>query len=572
MQWFRNFRVGLKLGLGFGLLAVLAVALGVQGITGLKKMNDDVVSMGDNSEGLRAIMEANLQVLRLSRAVRNAILDDDRASVEGRIASMKTYDQALAKALQDWKSKIVLQETHQKTAVLEQFITTRLRPEQDRVVALALEQRDREAAQQLSAIRQLADSTDAMIEELQTAKIEVMHQREAQAAATFASLRRFAIGELVVAVVLAFLVAGFVTRLITGTLQGVSQTMGHAAQGDLTARAEVSSKDELGQTAGTLNNFLDTLHDSMSQVAQASAQLSSAAQELSSGATDISSGAQEQASSLEETAASLEEMTSTIRQNADNAQQANQLAAGARSVAEQGGAVVAEAVQAMKEINDSSKRIADIITTIDEIAFQTNLLALNAAVEAARAGEQGRGFAVVAGEVRNLAQRSATAAKEIKGLIQDSVQKVENGSDLVNQSGQTLTEIVTSVKRVTDIVAEIAAASREQAAGVEQVNKAVTQMDQVTQRNAAQTEELTATAEALASQGEQLQALVGKFKLSATATVAAPVAHVARPVAKKPVKTAARKPEHKAPPREPALARKEAVAAPAHDDAGFEEF
>lgn len=255
------------------------------------------------------------------------------------------------------------------------------------------------------------------------------------------------------------------------------------------------------------------------EVASIADDVASASQQLASAAGELSSGAQEQASSLEETASSLEEITSTIQQNADNAQQANQLAGNSRRVAENGGEVVSKAVQGMGEINTASKRIADIITAIDEIAFQTNLLALNAAVEAARAGEQGRGFAVVAGEVRNLAQRSAGAAKEIKSLIQDSVGKVSTGSELVNESGRTLGEIVTSVKRVTDIVSEIAAASREQASGIEQVNRAVTQMDQVVQTNAAQTEELSATAEQLSEKAVQLQAVVSQFNLTRNAPV-----------------------------------------------------
>jgi methyl-accepting chemotaxis protein len=234
---------------------------------------------------------------------------------------------------------------------------------------------------------------------------------------------------------------------------------------------------------------------------------------MTSASNEISKGAQHQASSLEETASSLEQITSTVKQNTDNAQQARQLANGSRDVAEKGGAVLTDAIKAMGEINQSSTKIADIITTIDEIAFQTNLLALNAAVEAARAGEQGRGFAVVAAEVRNLSQRSALAAKEIKSLIQDSVRKVENGTALVNQSGKTLEEIVGSVKRVTDIVAEIAAASKEQLTGIEQVNKAVAQMDRVTQNNASQTEEMAGTAESLLGHSSDLRDLVGKFRL-----------------------------------------------------------
>lgn len=271
--------------------------------------------------------------------------------------------------------------------------------------------------------------------------------------------------------------------------------------------------DAIGQVASALQQAVNSMKSALGEVRDVSSTVSSAAEQLTAVAREITAGAQTQASSLEETASSLEEITSTVKQNSDNAQQARQLANGSRDVAEKGGAVVSEAVQAMGEINQSSKKIADIITTIDEIAFQTNLLALNAAVEAARAGEQGRGFAVVAAEVRNLAQRSASAAKEIKNLIQDSVRKVENGTDLVNKSGQTLSEIVSSVKRVTDIVSEIAAASKEQLTGIEQVNKAVSQMDRVTQGNASQTEEMSGTAASLLSHAVQLSDLVGRFQL-----------------------------------------------------------
>jgi methyl-accepting chemotaxis protein len=245
------------------------------------------------------------------------------------------------------------------------------------------------------------------------------------------------------------------------------------------------------------------------------------AQEISSGNANLSGRTEQQSSSLEETASSMEEMTTTVKQNADNAGQANQLATAARDQAEKGGSVVGKAVRAMAGINDSSKKIADIIGVIDEIAFQTNLLALNAAVEAARAGEQGRGFAVVASEVRSLAGRSATAAKEIKDLIQDSVKKVEDGSVLVAQSGQTLEQIVSSVKKVSDIIAEIAAASREQSSGIEQVNRAVMQMDEMTQQNAALVEEASASSQAMADQARRLNEMLSRYQVDALLTTAA---------------------------------------------------
>ncbi len=285
------------------------------------------------------------------------------------------------------------------------------------------------------------------------------------------------------------------------------------ADGDFTRLVPDLGTDAVGQMAAALNQGIAAVRTALEGVRAVSEELADASAQLAAASEEISTGAQEQASSLEETASTLEEITATVKQNSDSAQQARQLASGSRDVAEKGGAVVGRAVEAMGEINQSSKKIADIITTIDEIAFQTNLLALNAAVEAARAGEQGRGFAVVASEVRSLAQRSATAAKEIKSLINDSVRKVDAGTELVNRSGATLTEIVTSVKRVTDIITEIAAASREQSTGIDQVNKAVTQMDAVTQRNASQTEEMSATAQALTEQAGQLRDLVGRFKL-----------------------------------------------------------
>ena len=301
------------------------------------------------------------------------------------------------------------------------------------------------------------------------------------------------------------------------------------AEGDFTTLIPDLGDDAIGKVGAALNDAVVSIRTTLEGVREVGAQLSDASSQLAAACEDISSGAQEQASSLEETASTLEEITATVKQNSDSSQQARQLASGSRDVAEKGGNVVGQAVEAMIAINHSSNKIAEIITAIDEIAFQTNLLALNAAVEAARAGEQGRGFAVVASEVRNLAQRSAGAAKEIKSLIQDSVKKVETGTDLVNKSGQTLNEIVTSVKRVTDIVSEIAAASREQASGIEQVNKAVTQMDGVTQQNASQTEEMSATAQTLSDQASQLTDLLSRFKLDNAAPSGSGRSNAGRP-------------------------------------------
>ena len=293
-------------------------------------------------------------------------------------------------------------------------------------------------------------------------------------------------------------------------------TVTRGIEGDLTQRIPMEGKTgDLESLCRGVNSLLDSTSELVKRVKAATGEVQIGAEEISKGNSNLSQRTEEQASSLEETASSMEEMTSTVKQTADNAGQANQLAMAARQQAEKGGAVVSKAVSAMSGINAASKKIADIIGVIDEIAFQTNLLALNAAVEAARAGEQGRGFAVVATEVRNLAGRSATAAKEIKSLIQDSVAKVEEGSRLVDESGRTLEEIVNAVKKVTDIVAEIAAVSREQSVGIEQVNKAVMQMDETTQQNAALVEEAAAASQAIVEQAQALNGMVSRYNVGA---------------------------------------------------------
>jgi len=303
-------------------------------------------------------------------------------------------------------------------------------------------------------------------------------------------------------------------QVLASSVKEIQEVVAAAKENDLTKRVLLEGKvGDMVSLCEGVNSLIESMADIIYQVKEAGETINTAAGEISTGNTDLSQRTEEQASSLEETASSMEELASTVKQNAENAKQANQLAIAASGVAVKGGGVVSQVVSTMTDISASSRKIGDIISVIDGIAFQTNILALNAAVEAARAGEQGRGFAVVAGEVRNLAQRSAAAAKEIKQLISDSVEKVTDGTKLVEEAGKTMEEIVTSVKRVTDIMAEITAASVEQSSGIDQVNQAVTQMDEVTQQNAALVEQAAAAAESLVDQSNSLMDTVNVFKL-----------------------------------------------------------
>jgi methyl-accepting chemotaxis protein len=342
------------------------------------------------------------------------------------------------------------------------------------------------------------------------------------------------------------------------------------ASGDLTRRIDVNTTDETGALLRALRHMSESLVAIVGEVRGGTDLIAIASKEISAGNLDLSARTEQQAGALEETAASMEELTTTVRQNADNAREANELAITASNVAAKGGAVVGEVITTMGSINESARKIVDIIGVIDGIAFQTNILALNAAVEAARAGEQGRGFAVVASEVRTLAQRSAAAAKEIKDLIGDSVQKVDTGAKLVDQAGETMTEVVGSIRRVTDIMAEIASASIEQTGGIEQVNQAIGQMDQVTQQNAALVEESAAAAASMQDQAAKLAEVVGVFKLDRQAAHAPAKAPAARTHAVKTAAVAARPAPVKARPAigAPAAKRREPAAA----EAGWEEF
>jgi methyl-accepting chemotaxis protein len=397
---------------------------------------------------------------------------------------------------------------------------------------------------------------------------------------------------------LSMLVAGAIAAvlgvmLIRSMMSSLNTAVGTAeriASGQLGNRIDITSQDEFGRLLRAMQDMDNKLSEIVGSVRHGADSVGAAARQISSGNDDLSQRTQQQASALEETASSMEEMTATVKQNADNARQASQLAVAAREQADRGGGIVGRAVSAMGEISDSSKHIADIIDVIDEIAFQTNLLALNAAVEAARAGEQGRGFAVVATEVRHLAQRSATAAKEIKELINNSVAKVKAGTELVDESGKSLNEIVASIKRVADIVAEISAASEEQACGIDQVNTAVTQMDTTTQQNAALVEESAAASKAMEQQAQSLVEMVSFFAVSGSYRQAgappvsfapnvssAPRATVSSIPARKSNQRATQKPTQK-PSSRPAVRSTYATGKPAPmakasgDDSSWQEF
>ncbi|WP_415266223.1 methyl-accepting chemotaxis protein [Acidovorax sacchari] len=359
--------------------------------------------------------------------------------------------------------------------------------------------------------------------EFSKAERDLLDVRQAEAEDARATALAVEVGGTTLAVVVAVLLGLWVTRSITRPIARAVDVARAVAAGDLTRRIEIHARDEVGLLLESLRDMNTALATVVSRVRQGSESVASASMQIAQGNSDLSSRTESQASALEETAASMEELGSTVAQNADNARQANQLAQAASGVAEQGGTVVSQVVDTMKGISESSRRISDIINVIDGIAFQTNILALNAAVEAARAGEQGRGFAVVAGEVRSLAQRSAGAAKEIKELITASVERVESGAQLADRAGSTMTEVVGSIRRVTDIMGEISAASSEQSAGVAQVGEAVTQMDQTTQQNAALVEEMAAAASSLRSQAQDLVQAVSVFRLASDAPRAEPV-------------------------------------------------
>jgi methyl-accepting chemotaxis protein len=509
-----NITVKAKLFATLALAGIVMVAVGVLGLSGTKSSNrhlDGLFSNRFEPTGWVGNIESHEREV-LEKA-EDAVIRQDAGSVKiaiGMLADRTAKVQELIRKLEateltDSERALVMEFAGHGNDVIG-FLQEALLAAQSGAfdkAESALIERARPSYEKLNA------SGDALLE----LQIKVGQQMRLDAEKAFKRNSAIIVSAIAIGLGLAGLLSYLLLRSILGALSAAVSIANRIASGELGNDVRVGGQDELGSLLDSLRRMDSKLVEIVGEVRGSADAVGSAARQLSHGNDDLSQRTQEQAAALEETASSMEQMTATVKQNADNARQANQLAVGAREQAERGGAVVHRAIGAMGEINTSSRKIADIIGVIDEIAFQTNLLALNAAVEAARAGEQGRGFAVVATEVRNLAQRSASAAKEIKGLINDSVDKVKVGSELVDESGKTLSEIMESVKKVTDIVAEIAAASEEQSAGIEQVNNAITQMDNVTQQNAAVVEQASAASKAMEEQSSTLVAQIGYFKL-----------------------------------------------------------
>ena len=531
-----NMRIGLRLGLGFGMVCLLLLVMIVMSNAMMARINgstDEIVH--DRMPKIEATTQLLVGINEIAISLRNMMLSDDAADRKAQVDRIMSTRQSNNKALELLEGSLRDPQARELFAQIKRHIG-RYRPGQDRIISDVEGNRPDDARKFLSSelrpiLGDLKQATNAL-----AARQKELSTKTADAAdATFRQSQQLSWGLGALALALAAAIAYWITASITRPANralGIAQTV---ASGDLTSQIHSDTTDEMGQLLQALKAMNDNLATTVGTVRSGTDTIATAALEVASGSLDLSSRTEQQASSLEETASSMEQLTSTTKQNAENARQANALARSASEVAARGGQVIDQVTGTMNEINASSSRIADIIGVIDGIAFQTNILALNAAVEAARAGEDGRGFAVVASEVRNLAQRSASAAREIKELIDASTVKVASGSELVNTASQTMREIVSSVQRVTDIMAEISSASAEQTAGIEQINQAVMQMDAVTQQNAALVEQSAAASESMQEQAAALAQAVAVFRLasdgSASVSIPRPARAPARPAA-----------------------------------------
>ena len=569
----RNLHIGTRLGLGFGLVLLLLVVLALASLSRMSNIHNSLDKViNENNVITKELTDMRQAVMQVAVAVRNISVMTDEDAVNNEIKQMSAAEAeyqasmaALSKLIKDAAGKALLAkiETGQ----------TATKPGVEKAAMLAKKQGD-VIPVLLSSVVPQQRTWLAAIDEMITIQQKQAKETSVEATDAYTNARLLTLVLAAAALAVGAFIAWYVTRSITTPLQGAVHVARRVADGDLSTKVVVESEDETGQLLAALRDMNESLVRIVGEVRAGTDTITTASSEIAQGNMDLSARTEDQASSLQMTASSMEELTSTVKQNADNARQANQLVVSASEHAMKGGRVVGQVVETMGSIKDSSRKISDIIGVIDGIAFQTNILALNAAVEAARAGEQGRGFAVVAAEVRNLAQRSANAAKEIKALIVDSVEKVDAGGKLVDEAGKTMQEIVTSVRHVTDIMGEITAASQEQSSGIEEINRAITQMDEMTQQNAALVEQAAAAAESMLDQAQSLMQAVSVFHLSEMERTMRAQKPAARPMQQE---AAASKPPAR-PKAKPVTAarsapRLAAVTKPADGDGGdWEEF
>ncbi len=563
----KNLSIKAQLALAILILAALLVAVGASGLLGMSAAVS--INRQLSEERIPKTVAADNTLIWIGR--QRTSLDQAAMSVDAAWTDRMYLMEANARkeALQWWATYTALPQTEEGRALVKKVSDGIGRTQQalDKFAA-AIKSGDRQAV--ADEARKVGQAYSAMQQDGQTLgkyETEQAAQSLGASASRYEASRDFSIAAIVAGLLLAFYSWWSLRRAIGEPMQRALRHFDAIAAGDLTEPVHVHSRNEMGQLLEGLKRMQESLSHTVRAVRGGSDAIAIATREIASGNQDLSSRTEQQAASLEETASSMEELTSTVKHNADNARQASTLAVNASTIAADGNAVVGRVVQTMEEIRASSAKITDIVSIIDGIAFQTNILALNAAVEAARAGEQGRGFAVVATEVRSLAQRSSSAAKEIKELIMHSVERVQAGSELVGQAGDTMSDIISAVQRVTDIMSEISAASNEQSAGIDQVSHAVTQMDEATQQNAALVEQASAAAKALEQQAHALMQEVAIFRVNGSVSAPARSPVAASRTTVKPVVAPASKPAAAlAKPlakTEPVLKRPALAAAPA---------